>query len=558
MKFFESLGRRLFVIPVLATLAVAAVSTVSLWGQHRSLYVARTNELRRLVEMAVSLASASHARQVAGEIDEATAKREAASAMIRLRYDRDNYVFALDRTGTSVANPNPAVVGRNFADATDAYGLAYGREFVRIANDGGQGVVVYQWPKPGNETPMNKNAYTIGFEPWHWVIGSGMWVDDVEEQFAANALETALLSGIFVVVIGGVGWKMVHSTTVPLAQVRRAMTALETGDADEPLDVDRPDEIGAMARAVARFRARDVERRALVLQTTAEEEAKRIREEHVDELITGFRGGVGTLLATVDEAMTRMKDSAGVLTGTARTTADLAEGAGLASRDVSKSVSAVAAASGRMLASIGEIGVQVERTNEIVARASQSSRATTRMVGDLEREAGRIGAVVSLIRAIAEQTNLLALNATIEAARAGEAGKGFAIVASEVKSLANQTSTATEQISSQIQSMQKATGEMVGAIDEFANTIEDVNEHTSAIAVAISQQSVSTAEIERSVAQAVEGSGIAEGNIRDVSEAASRTSEAVSDVAKAVSRVEVATGELQSMVDGFLSGVSTT
>jgi methyl-accepting chemotaxis protein len=555
MKFFESLGRRLFVIPVLAALAVAAVATVSLWGQHRSLYVAKTNELRRLVEMAVALARASHERQAAGDIDEATAKREAASAIIKLRYDGGNYVFAMDRTGTSVANPDPAVIGRNFASATDAYGLNYGREFVRIANDGGQGVVVYQWPKPGQEKPTNKNAYTIGFEPWHWVIGSGMWVDDLEEQFLSNVLETVVLSSIFVAAIGAIGWKMVHSTTVPLAQVRRAMTSLEAGDVDEPIDVDRPDEIGAMARAVARFRARDVERRALVLRTTAEEEAKRTRETHIDGLITGFRGGVGRLLAAVGKEMARMSDSAGVLAGTARTTSDLAEDAGRASREVSQSVSTVASASDQMLASIGEIGVQVERTNEIVRRASQASRATTRMVGDLEREAGRIGAVVSLIRAIAEQTNLLALNATIEAARAGETGKGFAVVATEVKSLANQTSAATEQISSQILLMQRATGEVVGAIEAFANTIEDVNNHTSAIAVAITQQGVSTAEINRSVAQAVESSGVAEGNIHDVSEAASKTSEAVSDVAKAVSRVEAATGELESMVDRFLREV---
>ena len=151
-------------------------------------------------------------------------------------------------------------------------------------------------------------------------------------------------------------------------------------------------------------------------------------------------------------------------------------------------------------------------------------------VRGLSEAADRVGEVVQLINDIAGQTNLLALNATIEAARAGDAGKGFAVAASEVKSLANQTTQATESISQQVNAVQSATMEAVGSMDEIVSVINRINETGSGIAAAVEEQSATTGEIAENVQQAAEGAREVSTSILKVNEAANESGSATSDV----------------------------
>src|SRR6202012_3425877 len=148
----------------------------------------------------------------------------------------------------------------------------------------------------------------------------------------------------------------------------------------------------------------------------------------------------------------------------------------------SSNVETVASATEELTASIGEIAKQATRSAEVAGKAADEARRTNTVVEGLASGTQKIGEVVTLIQSIASQTNLLALNATIEAARAGEHGKGFAVVASEVKALANQTAKAPEEISTQIQAIQSATGEAVAAIQAISGTIGEINEISGAIA----------------------------------------------------------------------------
>ena len=176
-------------------------------------------------------------------------------------------------------------------------------------------------------------------------------------------------------------------------------------------------------------------------------------------------------------------------------------------------------------------------------------------MSQLARAASRIGEVIGLIQAIAGQTNLLALNATIEAARAGEAGRGFAVVASEVKALAAQTAKATEEISTQIASMQTATEDSVGAIKEIGGTIGKISDIASTIASAVEQQSSATQEIARSVQNVAQGTQEAATNVMHVNRGATETGSASEEVLNSARTLSSESTRLREELDRFMANI---
>jgi len=187
---------------------------------------------------------------------------------------------------------------------------------------------------------------------------------------------------------------------------------------------------------------------------------------------------------------------------------------------------------------------------------SQAER-TNATVEILDQTASRIGEVVKMINAIAGQTNLLALNATIEAARAGEAGRGFAVVAGEVKSLAAQTATATEEISRQVEEIQSATGQAVTAIRSIGGAISGIDEKMTAIAAAVEEQRAATTEISRNFQQAAQGTREVTDTIGSVARLNQETGNAGTVLSESVKKMSGDADRLRVAVEGFLGAVKT-
>jgi methyl-accepting chemotaxis protein len=299
----------------------------------------------------------------------------------------------------------------------------------------------------------------------------------------------------------------------------------------------------------------DVTERRRVEKERDEMAAKEGRRAQIDMAIGSFRERIEKLLRTVGQSAAVMKATATHVSGASDEAFKNARGAADASEEATSSVRSAATAAEELAGSIAEIARQVDQTNGVVRGAVEEAELTNREIAKLVETAQRIGDVVGLIRDIAGQTNLLALNATIEAARAGESGRGFAVVAAEVKNLAVQTATATEEISGQILAVQASTSQSVDAIRRICERMYEVSRYTSSVAASVEEQNAATGQISFSVAHAAEGSSTAVAVFGRVATAVNETRYSAQTVLEASQAVEAAIGELRGEVEGFLGRV---
>ena len=342
----------------------------------------------------------------------------------------------------------------------------------------------------------------------------------------------------------------------PLRNITAAMKRVADGDTTTVIpSVGQQDEVGQLAGTLETFKLNLIESRRLAALDEAERAAKERRAGALDVLIKEFEVAIGKIVQTVSSASSQLESAAGTLTKTASTTQQLSGVVASASEEASSNVQAVASATEELSSSVGEIARQVQESSQVALEAVAEVQKTDACISALSQAAGRIGDVVKLITAIAEQTNLLALNATIEAARAGEAGRGFAVVASEVKALASQTAKATEEIGTQIASMQNATQDAVGAIKTIGGTIHRVSEIAAAIAAAVEEQGAATGEIARNVGEAAKGTAQVANNITDVNRGATETGTASAQVLSSAQSLSGESSHLKLEVEKFLSTV---
>ncbi|EEX32098.1 MULTISPECIES: methyl-accepting chemotaxis protein [Vibrio] len=453
-----------------------------------------------LVESASGVAKHYYQLYQSGQISESEAQGRALQTISAMRFDGDNYIFVGDSDGVQLASGVLSLLGKNILGLKDSEGKFFVQELYQVARNGG-GFVDYSWKNPDSEKLDPKTSYALMFQPWGWMIGSGMNMvalqADMHRSEVASAGYAISILAVLSITIGF----FIKTITSPIKRTVRAMQTLSKGEGDltQRLPEEGSKELVLLSRYFNQFVA-SVQGIMLSISDAGSQVSSAANQlsnsvHHIDDSLNQQQSDVDMLATAMTEMLATVEEVA------ART---------VEANDASRLAAQEANHSHKI------IDKNVQEANELAEQIQSASQVVQKLASD----ARNVDTVLEVIRGVAEQTNLLALNAAIEAARAGEQGRGFAVVADEVRSLSLRTHESTLEIQNIVEKLQvgaenvvkvmdqgtaKATnaselssqaGEALNKINKEVHTIEEMNQH---IATAAEEQTVTVNDINRNV-----------------------------------------------------------
>jgi methyl-accepting chemotaxis protein len=474
-----SIKTRLLLIMLAALSGMILIAIFALQSEKNTLLEDRKIKTRHLVEGAHSLLSHFYDLQQKGALSEEAAKAAALNAIKALRYEQKEYFWVNDFTAPipkMLMHPTvPALDGTvlnaekfNCATSMQA-GLTGDIEktdgkknlfvaFNEVANKSGQGYVTYNWPKPkegGGTTAelYTKLSFVKKFDGWNWLIGSGIYLDDVDSIFWNHATWLIGIIMAITALIGTIMMMVIHRITKSLNELGGAMSHIQTSnDLSQRVAVNTNDEIGQIGHSFNHL-----------IQNF---------QEIIQQVVTNSHG--------VMQAAGKLSVSSRSVAASSQSQNDATTSMAAAVEEVTTSIDHVADSSQEthnIARKSGELSLQgsevVQAAAAEMSKIADSVNQSSQFIQQLGEHSNQISAIVNVIKEIADQTNLLALNAAIEAARAGEQGRGFAVVADEVRKLAERTARSTDEITGMIGSIQSGTRHAVDSMQEGSTRVTE-------------------------------------------------------------------------------------